>query len=263
MSTTPTPAPAAAAEPTLAPPQRSADEIAALQREVQRRGQQVEELQRRVMAPPQPAAQNQPMDAAQMKAEFFKQPVEATVAIAQRAAWEAAQRAQQANQPAQATLVHIAREEARRGNEDIWNKWGMEIEQMVVANVDPQYHTNINVWKNALNQVKGTHIDEILEMRRQQAPPTSGVAAPAVHISREGGIASPSSARPPAPPSEKLSDAEKRIAAKLGVSEEAYLKGKKFIENQSEKGPSSWDEYITTNSREARRKARDARKAAK
>lgn len=257
MATAGTPPPQEEGVGALPPAPQQKDDTAALRAEIERRGREVEELKRRVMAPPAPAASGQPLDATQLKTEFFKNPLEMSAAIAQRAVMEAQARQGAANYD---TLLAIAKSEARKGSEDVWDKFSNEIEMMVKASVDPQFHTNINVWKNALTQVKGQHIDEILEMRKQQVPAETS-RGPALHISREGGPAQ-SSRSAPIPPKEKLSSEELDVARKLRITPEQYIEGKRFLEGQSEKGPSSWDKYITTDSREKRRQDRANRAAA-
>jgi len=256
-----------AVTPTTTPPAESSvsippvdPQITALQAEVAKSRRDMDELKKRLTpAPPQPPLQmpppnaQPPMDATQLKAEFFRNPLELSTAIAQRAAAEQ-------NQVNYDTLREVARKAARDQDPEVFDRFETEINLLLANTVQPQFHTNVNVWKNAFNQVRGQHIPEILEMKKQ-TPPNESPRGPAVHVSHEGGPAAPNRAAP-APAQEGLNADEKAMAKRLGITEEQYLQGKKDYDNQSEKGPSSWDKYFTFSSKDRRRQERAARNAA-
>ncbi len=258
-------APPQGAPPPEPPPGQN--DTAALRAELERRGREVDDLKRRIMAPPPPstpppAPAGAPLDDAQLRTEFFKNPIGVSAAIAQRAAHKAQQRAQAGNAASYDTLVSVARDQARASDPALFDALSLEVDTMVTTQVDPQFRTNSTVWRNAFAQVKGQNIDKVMQIKGQQPPPEPP-RGPAVHISREGGPSGSSPPRAPAPPSETLTDDEKHVARKLGLSEKAYLQGKKDLAGQAISGPSSWDRFITTSSRDKRREERERRNTAR
>lgn len=256
--------------PVQKPPQED-PELTRLRGEVTKQKSDLDALKARFTAPPAPAANNQPMSSTDMAREFYKDPIASSVAIAQKVLQD---QQRQGNDASRATLIQVAKDSVRNSspeNAQLFDKYILEIEAAVTS-VDPQFQTNINVWKHALNLAKGSHIDEIMEDRRKAAgQPAAGeepARAPAVHI-RAGEGPGQSSNRPAAAAKgEELSQDEKRTARRLGLSEDSYKMGKKHVAEQNDAvsdpvGKSSWDPFITFDSRERKRRLRAEQLAAK
>jgi hypothetical protein len=206
----------------------------------------------------QPRQQNNPTSMDELNRQFFKEPITTAAAIAQQAANEAIARH---GQNGQETLVLLARDKARERNPELFDKYATEIEQRVKTTVDPQFHSNVNVWLSSLNMSIGEHVAEIREAARQLDPAKQ---APAVKVS-EGGPAIPNGAQPNAPKgaASGLTAEELTMAKNLDISADDYAAGKKFYEGQNKKGPSSWDDVVTFSSKDMRRKERAKRTAAR
>lgn len=209
--------------------------------------------------PAQPTAQpaTQP-DKKELNRRFFEDPIASTAQVAAMVTQNITANLGAASYD---TMVEVAKREAIKGKEKLWEKYGPETEALVLASTEqaPLSRQNIHVWRNGLNQVLGIHADEIAAAARAEAnqPPADGEPnrSAAVHISSDGGPAG-TSRNAPAPKAEKLSDDEMRVVRGLKITPEAYLAGKHAIDNQSEKGPSSWDKLITFDSKEKRRQDR-------
>src|SRR5438128_2468751 len=122
-----------AAPPAAAPPHQGQDDTAALRAELERRGREVDDLKRRIMAPPPPAPSGAPLSETELRTEFFKNPIGVSAAIAQRAAQEAQQRAQAGQAASYDTLVGVAREQARAGDPQVFDALALEIDTMVTT----------------------------------------------------------------------------------------------------------------------------------
>lgn len=221
--------------------------------EQRRMTQQLQQNQQR-----QTPQSNQP-DMQALNNQFYKEPVTTAAAIAQQAANEAIMRERQNNTAGQETLIQLAQDQSRAKDPELWDKYKDEIVAIVNSTVDPQYRVGKSVWDFARDKAFGAHMTEIREAAIQANPNR----APNIRVS-EGGPAQPNGHQPQAGKgaADKLSDDEKSMAGNLGISHEAYAKGKEYIEGQASKGPSSWDKAVTFNSRERRRADRAKRTAA-
>jgi hypothetical protein len=194
-----------------------------------------------------------------MNRQFFQDPITSTQAIAQQAVREVTQQFGESHMD---TLIALARDRVRAQDPELFDRYLPEIEGRV-ALAGPQFRTNINVWESAFNMVKGAHLNELRDQVRQQQP-----QAPAIHVSREGGPAQPNVPQGPAPREVALSDEEKKMAKKLGITEDMYRTGKQQNDNQTDLefaplGPSSWDKVITFDSKEKRRSERERNRNAR
>jgi|HubBroStandDraft_1064217.scaffolds.fasta_scaffold00148_8 hypothetical protein len=251
--------------PAVANPELPAvdPEVAALRAEINKRGKDIDALKKLVLVQPQPQVQQQqqPQQQVDMQAlnkEFYKEPVRLAADIASAITERAKQEMRQEFSNASFdTLRQSARGMARAGNTVLFDRFAGEIEAEV-AKTPTQYQTNASVWQSAMTFVKGMHADELVEEARK-APPTGNGGSAAVHISQQGG---PQNGRPAGPPPavEKLSDDERAVARKLGITDQQYIDGKKSIETQRKTGPSSWDSVVTTSTKEKRRREADAKK---
>lgn len=234
-------------------------ELDLLKQQVAGQGQAVVQLQqvlRQARAQSQPQARPAGMAPTKedLEKSFWQNPLDMTAAIAQRAAAEASQAAFHAGQasiaPAMDTMIQTARDQARARDPEIFDKFQLEIDAKV-AMVHPQYRTNVNVWVNAYNNTIGENMEEVLRMRQGRVeggpPPIKGAAGPSV----------PSTRQAPSPKQTSLSDDEKRMAKKLGLTDDEYRRGRVRYENQD----TSWDEVITFDS--SRRRANAAAATAK
>lgn len=97
-----------------------------------------------------------------------------------------------------------------------FKRWGTEIDE-AVSKAHPQQLIVPEFWDNVVNMIKGLHMDEITTEVRKG----------------EGDFFVEGSGGPPPPgdkkegPEHELSDEEKKIADKMGVSHENYLKQRK------------------------------------
>lgn len=189
--------------------------------------------------------------------QFYKEPVQSTVAIVNQGIADALRQHGQAGFD---TLIEVAKDKVRTKNPELFEKYKSEIEMTVSSTVDKQFHTNINVWDNAANIVYGSHMSEIRDMARQNDPTKQ---TPAIRVS-EGGPSTAGSHQGALPKGEasKLSTEELKMARDLDITPEAYQEGKTAYENQSTRGKSSWDGLVTFSSKDARRVERAKRRAA-
>lgn len=187
--------------------------------------------------PPQAAAPAGPQPQGPSKKEletaFWNDPLGMSAAIATQAANMARQSSGGID-----TLIEVARGEARKDDPEVFDRYEQEI-RFQLQSVDPQFHQNVTVWKNAFNMVRGAHSKEIYEMRKAAPATPSGSDGPAV----------PRPASAPPAPKTKLSEDQKYVAKKLGVTEEQYTHGSKIIEEQHGREASPWDAVITTEGR--------------
>lgn len=223
--------------------------LARLELELAEQRRMTTQLQSQLTRPPAQAAPN----TSDLNRQFFQDPVTSAQAIARQAAQE---QMQQFGAGHMETLIETCRMQARQGNEEIFDRYANEIEARV-AQAGPQFQANINVWKSAVNMVKGEHMRELIDAARQAQP-----QAPAIHISREGGPAAPSVAGQPAAKAEELTAEEKKMAKSLGIDDDMYRAGKAYNEKQNGDfdpiGASSWDKVVTFDSRQKRREKRRA-----
>ncbi len=200
--------------------------IKALEAKIAEQGNQLSAvtraLQSRPAATSAPATQPPAQNKEQLRQEFFKEPMDMAAAIAYRAAQDVMSQGQ--GQTIE-TLKQIARDKVRSQDPDLFDKYSHEIDAMVAQNTAPQFHGNINVWQSAANMVYGAH-------RREIAAEPAKPGAPAVHI--KDGPAAPNTRQASPPPKQQLTEDEKRVARGLGLSEEAYLRGKNRIEKVGE-----------------------------
>lgn len=203
--------------------------------------------------PVQPSqTQNQqqppPIDKKALETAFWKDPLTLTSTIAQIAA-------KQVGDAVYASTYDnnrdLARSKAREMNKEFFDKYVTAIEEKMTF-VQPQFHTNPNMWINAMNLVKGERFDELMtEGEKKLAEGTN--RAPAYHK----GPSEPSSKQAKPAPKAPLNDQEREFIRKFDLTEDEYRRGKENFENQSEKGVSSWDEVVTFDSSK-RKKAKSA-----
>lgn len=202
---------------------------------------EIARLQAALRQPAPPAAP--PIDKKALEVEFFKNPLEMSTAIANAAAL---------NNPANDTMIEVAMSQARGSDPEmqaVWDKYLPEIQQHV-GTVQPQFRTNVTVWRNAFNFVRGQRMEEIFTARK--------AATPAIHTS--DGPAAPGVRAAGAPPKSKLTEEESYIATQLGLSEDSYRHGKEIMAGQHGKEKSPWDDVVTIDSQAQRRSARDAKR---
>lgn len=227
-------------------------EVTRLRQELDQQRQTTKNIMDRLAAasPPvaTPVVPGQP-NKKDLEKQFFSAPLESTAQIARDVAEAVAKRGMDEMSGQFETLKAVARDKVRAGDAEIFDKYVMEIEAKVYS-LPQNFHTNIQVWQNAFNLVKGEHLSEI---RSSVAPPAPN--APSVHVSTDGGPAAPSR-NALAPSKEKLTDEEHQWAHNFGLSDDEYRAGKEHIANQNARGPSSWDAYITTDSRQKRKEER-------
>jgi hypothetical protein len=183
--------------------------------------------------------------------DFYKAPLEMTATIAEMTAQNVLRNS--GYEQTHETMIHTAREAARSEDPALFDKYFPEIEAQVKT-LAPQFHTNINVWKAAANNVYGQHRRDIVDAARS-------ASAPAVRVSSGSGPGAAGLPPEPSPPSVTLSEDERYIAKRLGLTDEQYRRGKAFVDKQEIRQPSSWDEYVTFSSKEKRRNERTKRTA--
>jgi hypothetical protein len=205
------------------------------------------------------------MDKKDLEKEFIKNPLDMSAAIAQRTVNHALQQFQAGMGHSFDTQVEMARKLARGDDADrqkLFDTYAGEIEASV-AQVDVPMRANTTVWRNAADLVFGRHLNDL---KPKADDPNR---APAVHVSTGGGPAAPSAAQPaPKASDDKLTPEEQKFARKFRISDAEYLQGKKDNLNQTDpilnpNGPSSWDRFVTFDSREKRKEARRAAAAKK
>lgn len=211
---------------------------------------------------PQPA--NGTPSAADLKKQFFEDPLQSSAIIAKQVTDHVMAQTTGASFD---TLVTVARNEARKAQPEVWDSYEAEIIALVEANTGniPLSRQNVNVWLNGARQVAGAHLDDLVKKKTDAAAAAGdNNRAPAFHISKDGGPAPAGSASARGANNKvQLSDDERTIARGLGLSDESYHKGKELLEGQNYKPSekSSWDKYMTFNTKEQRRAARAAKQA--
>jgi hypothetical protein len=251
---------AAAANPTpkLKEHAAAADPLAALQDELKKQGEEVARLRQHAAQQPvvqmQPAQQpaGQPPSKEDIEKIFWKDPLPMVDAIARRAAWETEQRVHASGAD---TQRQVARDKAREADPEVFDKYALEVERMV-AQVAPQFQGNLNVWQNALNMVRGQHVDEIFAMKLEKKG--DQVNEPSRSQGNDG-PAKPSPRQPTPPKATPLTDDQKEVARGLHLSEEEYRRGVDRYANQDK----HWPKHVTFSSEQRRRDAVAANAAAK
>jgi hypothetical protein len=250
-----TPAPPAPLTEQLPPASPKQGEDPALQRLQSEMNKLREQTNRTLQQFQQPAPSNPqpPPDKKSLEKEFYTDPIRHSADIAATVAQGITNRAMQEMGGTFETLREVAKSQVRSEDPELYDKYSMEVETQV-ASMAPQYHTNINVWKSAFNVVKGNHLRDILAEQQQ-----NGNKSPAIHLSQDSGPSQVQNRPPAASQKPKLTDEEKQWARNLKVSEEAYQQGKEDLENQNVRGKSSWDQYVTFDSQDVRRRKREQR----
>lgn len=243
-------------------------ELARMRVELDKKTRDIESLKKLVMVQPQQQQQQyqqQPQPAANMdelNKQFYKEPVkmaaDIATAVAQRAVQEMGQNVANASYD---TLKQSAKQLARNQckNPALFDKYAGEIEAKVMQ-THAQYHTSATVWSTAYSNVMGEHMDDIVTEAKQAV---GNGGSPAVHISNQGGPQNSRAAQPQAV-AEKLTDDERHVAKKLGLTDAEYSKGKKAYATQEKlasKGSSSWDPYITVDTKKLRKSQKEAKRA--
>lgn len=270
MATNPQTPPVASSNNELPPVDPA---VSRLNADLARKDQEIRALRDRLTVqstyqPPQPAQSAAPVapvgapPAAQLKelnTEFLRNPVQSAATIAQAVANQYVQAlSDPTKQASYDTQVEMARQLARSRAPETFDRYAGEVDGKMMT-VDAQWRTNSTMWQRAFDQVKGEHFDD--EVRRLKDEKS---AAPAVHVSRDGGPASPSPRPGPAPKAAELSAEEREVAKGFGISAEAYAEARDRIDRADPKGrpdrPSAFDGFITFSSEEKRRLAREQRK---
>lgn len=243
MATPTTPLPDGA-QPVATPAPAGSPDLTAIQQRLQQQDEALNNLRTAVNNRPvaTPPAQPTPPNVQDLEQQFWKEPLNVSAQIANRAAYEAA-----ANTlaPHLDTLVALAKGTVRNQDPALFDRYTGEIEARI-AQVHPQFRGNINVWQGIFNAVKGEHTAELLREARE-----SGSSTPRVG----DGPAPPTPKAPPAPKVEQLSKDEQEFAKFLGLSDDEYRHGKAILESPD----SHWSEVITFDSDEKRRQQRAAR----
>ena len=240
-----------ATTPILKPTEEGDDSgLAALQKQLKEQGEEVGRLKQAVKQAPQPKQeqqlQTQPPSKDDIEKMFWKDPLPMMDAIAKRAALETEQRVMSSTID---TQVELARDKVKAANEELFADYEVEIEQMV-AQVQPQFRGNINVWQNAVKMIKGAHMDEIMAKKQAKEAPANKTVS--------DGPASPSTRTAPAPKDKPLSDEQREVAKGLHLTDDEYRRGQKRYENQS----AEWAKVVTFSSEDKRRADNNKRKSA-
>lgn len=203
------------------------------QQQIQQQQQQIQQLWAQSQPPRQPAAAdvNQRQ---QVTDAFWERPLEATQAVAKAEADRAARAAMQAiqvkNHPRD---VEIARDKAREGDTETFDRFKDEVEAVVGSSYAPEAHTNAGVWETALATVKSRHFDELLQEKMK------------TKISTRGGPESPSVARAQARGSGEdapLEGDEKTVARDIfRMTDKEYRRGQDNLEAQKRGAPGGDD----------------------
>jgi len=256
---------AAITEGNLPPVQQPAKdpELAAMRQDLNRL---LTMQQRNVPAQPRQAPpQGQLLSKKDLEKQFYDNPLENVMQIASHIANNAVMQSRVAEGNANfETLIEVAANQARTGQEKLFDRFKEEIAAVVFNGTqdNPLLRQNVGVWRNALLQVKGFHADELIA-EAGQAPRGEGNQSPALHLSGDG-PAPPSSRQAPGPASIKITPEQAKVAKGLRITNEQYLEGQKFYDNQNEdpNEKSSWDQFVTFDTKEQRRKQRERAAAA-
>lgn len=202
---------------------------------------------------PKPVAAPQPTKE-EINKEFFKDPITQVAQVSNLVAQNAMGQVHAAVMPA---LERVARDSIRGTDSETFDLYQAEIEANV-AKVHPSQRGNPDVWQAAFDMVKGKHVNDIIAAKAKSKPPTAADG-------KRDGPAPPSPRESPAPKVEALNDEERDFCKKFKITEEAYRRGAKRYDSQSDTGPSSWDEFVTFDSsspakgRQRQREAASAR----
>ena len=244
------------APPTPPPPASQPDILGALNR-IDAGLSALAAGQQRASQPPPPPPTSPDDVKKDFFTKFYDKPLETvgtlSAAIAQRAVQEANPMGQLPIDTLVANAQSTARNSLTAENQQLWDKYVDEIRTRAISTqAPPQLLMNHQFWLNAFRMLVGEKISEI---RADAMKESEKNRAPAVHVKNGG----PMSTTPPAyQPNNKiaLSEEEARVAAGFGLSHEEYAEGKRLLDGQSVRGPSSWDEYVTFDSDKKRREAR-------
>lgn len=204
---------------------------------------------------PAPAPGNVPTKE-DIEKRFWTDPLDMTSAIANRAVFEAEQRIMSNVIPSQR---EAARKEIRGSGIDaeIFDKYAAEIDA-AINGMQPQFQGNIQVWRNALNIIKGDHFDDITKFKADKRAAEGGDSIVTTTRTNDG-PALPSGRQPPPPKEKPLSDDEKRIAGGLELTDAEYKRGQHRYDNQD----TEWSKVVTFSSATKRRADAATRLAAK
>lgn len=162
--------------------------------------------------PPNPAAHP---DKKSLEAEFWKNPLDHSSAIAQAQAIQVGGAIMQQLSP---TLEANITSQLRNTDPEIWDKFHEEVEQLI-QQAAPASRLDLNTWRYAFDVIKGRHIKEISDMlaKRGTPPPEAdrGPRAPSVRVA-------------PSARKSELSDDEKAVAAAFHLTEDEYRHGKEM-----------------------------------
>lgn len=165
---------------------------------------------------PQPVTQQ--LTKEDMEKQFWADPLNSTMSIAKYASQQAYEAARREMGLSLESLSELAKEKVRSSDPEVFDKFVGEIEAMV-ATVPEQFRQNANVWRNAFNNVKGAHMDEIMRMKAGPRPPGGGDGpAPAGHR------------QAPAAKKTALTEDQAAFANKLGLTQDEYRRGLELIE---------------------------------
>lgn len=231
-----------------------ADAQEKLQAELKLKEQEVAQYQEALRASqelPAPApSPNQSWTKEQVEAEYYKDPISVTGAVAAHRVQQEMKAFQAQQAPGLETTIELARGMARGTTPEeqaLFDKYRPEIEEQIKqSRVPPHFLANVHVWRNAFNVVKGQKMSEILRAHT----PTPG---------RDDGPSPPTRSSPMPTPG-PLSEEERKMAAGLGISEEEYQEGKKDVSigptGESIIDSEAWGQVMTFDSRKKRRQER-------
>lgn len=226
------------AEELPSPPEKPKEEPWKRLYEEQRN--RMEEMQRSIMAmqeQPRPEQSQPKLSQEELRDMFWNDPVKYADALAQRRAYEIAQHSMQ---PHMETLVDYAKKQAREANPELFDKYATDIEKKVKDHTEPQWHTNVHVWRNAASVVFGEKMKEIMDEKQQRSPDGPSL--------KSAGTKSPGEGK-----SVKLSQEEREVAKRMGLTEKQYARGKEAYDDQSK----AWDNIITFSTRDKSRRQRE------
>lgn len=235
------------------PPSQRDGELERMRAQLAQSDQRFQMLEASVRQAQQPQQQQLSPEEQRRQAnqQAWANPAEFTHNVAAQVANQAVNQALAADHE---TMVIVARDKAKEQLDDemrpYFDKYLPEIIQRLNG-MQPQFHRNVSVWLNNAQMVIAAHFREIMHDQKEAAQAASGrQQAPAIRVN--DGPAAPSPRAPGASGKrvEELPDEAKRIARKLGISEDRMREGIKAFENQNEGDsdkPSSWDPYISFN----------------
>jgi hypothetical protein len=119
-----------------------------------------------------------------------------------------------ADQNREIARLNLSSQRLWEGGPTVWDKYGKEIDEFM-GQFKPEIRAQSSAYEAAVRWVRTKHIDDELKERLQHEKEKEKVAF------MEGASGGASGSKPKKP---TLSDDEKRIAKKLGVSEEDYMR---------------------------------------